>query len=573
MTDSELTRPAPAPQPGPLDDHFYDLVEERFRGVLRDNPTTATSHGIHLWDDQLGDGSREAVLGEIERDRRHLTTIEALDVAALSPGVRFERELELHHLRESLFHAEVVRTWERRSFALDSLGDALFMLMARDFAPFADRLSSIASRLESVPAFLAEHRTRAAVPQVRLWQGLEIEEAKYLRDFLAEIGAAGHGVLGPIEQRRLDRAILVAAGSIEEYVGWLRITLDSGTDDWALGSDKLDDLIRVRALDGLTADEILRIGFDQLAQQQSARRAAARQIDPAALEDAVVDRVKRDHPATFAEALEGYRSAMYRARAHIVERGLATIPDGERIEVIETPRHLRQSLPLAAYFVPPKFDPNPAGIYVVTPSVDDDAGAMREHNWSAISNTSIHEAYPGHHLQLAMARLHPSLARLQLDATEFVEGWGMYSEQMMREEGFDDGPAFQVGLATDAIWRACRIILDIQMQRGQFSVEDGTQFMREMTRFELGVARAEVTRYTYTPTYQLSYLLGKVMLLQLREDERQRLGPAFRLRDFHDSLLRAGSLPISFQRRILAGEGLSRHRVSGHGAGVGPGAA
>jgi uncharacterized protein (DUF885 family) len=566
LTDFELTRPAPAPRPGPLDDRFYDLVEARFRDVLRDNPTTATSHGIHAWDDQLGDGSRDAVLEEIAQDRRHMATIEALDVSALSPEVRLERELELHHLRESLFHAEVVRTWERRSFALDSLGDALFMLMARDFAPFAERLSAIAGRLEGVPAFLAEHRTRAAVPQVRVWQGLEIEEAEFLRDFLAEIGAAGHGVLGGAEQRRLDRAILLAAGAIEEYVGWLRITLDSGTDDWALGADKLDALIRVRDLDGLTADDILRIGFDQLAEQQAARRAAARQIDPAAPEDVVVDRVKRDHAATFAEALQGYRSAMFRARAHIVEHGLATIPDGERIEVIETPKHLRQSLPLAAYFVPPKFDPDPAGIYVVTPSVDDDRGAMREHNWSAISNTSIHEAYPGHHLQLSVARLHPSLSRLQLDATEFVEGWGMYSEQMMREEGFDNGPAFQVGLATDAIWRACRIVLDIQMHRGQFSIEDGTQFMREMTHFEPGVARAEVTRYTYTPTYQLSYLLGKVMLLKLREDERRRLGPAFRLRDFHDSLLRAGSLPISFQRRILAGVGDAE--ASGRGRGV-----
>ena len=98
---------------------------------------------------------------------------------------------------------------------------------------------------------------------------------------------------------------------------------------------------------------------------------------------------------------------MYRARAHVIERRTRDHPDGERIEVIPTPMHLRQSLPLAAYFVPPKFDPDPAGIYVVTPSVDGDPGAMREHNWSAISNTSIHEAYPGHHLQLSMARLHP----------------------------------------------------------------------------------------------------------------------------------------------------------------------
>jgi uncharacterized protein (DUF885 family) len=179
--------------------------------------------------------------------------------------------------------------------------------------------------------------------------------------------------------------------------------------------------------------------------------------------------------------------------------------------------------------------------------------AMREHNYASISNTSIHEAYPGHHLQLAVAAKHPSLTRILVDAPEFVEGWGMYSELMMREQGFDDGPAFRLAMHTDAIWRACRIILDIRMHRGEIALEDAVAFLVEQTSFEEANARAEVHRYTYTPTYQLSYLLGRVLLLQLRADEQRRLGPRFHLKTFHDTLLRNGSLPISFQRRLLAG--------------------
>jgi uncharacterized protein (DUF885 family) len=552
LTEIPLTRPAPAAVPGPLDDRLYDLVEAHFRRVLERDPTGATSFGIHAWDDRLGDGSRDALLQELADDRRHAADVAAIDSAALSPEARFERDLELHHLRESLFHAEEIRTWERRSFALDSLGDALFLLMARDFAPLGQRLISITGRLEGVPALLVQHRTRAVVPQVRAWQQLEIEEAAHLKTFLDDIATAGRSSLAQPERQRLDRAVSTAKQAITDYAGWLRGTLHGGTDEWALGPDLLDALIGVRALDGLTSREILRIGFDQLALQQNARRAAAHRIDPTASELEVVERVKRDHPSTFEEALEGYRSAMLRARSHIVEHGLATVPPDERIEVIPTPLHLRQSLPLAAYFQPPKFDEDPAGIYVVTPSVDDDPAAMREHNWSAISNTSIHEAYPGHHLQLVIAREHPSLSRLQLEATEFVEGWAMYCEQMLREHGFDDGPSFEVGLATDAIWRACRIVLDIQMHRGELSIDQATDFLVEMTRFERSVAHAEVLRYTYTPTYQLSYLLGKVMILELRADEQSRLGPRFDLRAFHDTLLRNGSLPISFHRRLLA---------------------
>ena len=152
------------------------------------------------------------------------------------------------------------------------------------------------------------------------------------------------------------------------------------------------------------------------------------------------------------------------------------------------------------------------------------------------------------------------------DAPEFVEGWGMYCEQMMREEGFDDAPNFRLNMYTDAIWRACRIILDIRMHRGEIDVEDAIRFMVEQTSFEEANARAEVLRYTYTPTYQLSYLLGKVLLLQLRADERRRLGTAFSLRAFHDTLLRDGSLPISFHRRLLAGEGGTPSVLGGSGS-------
>jgi len=128
----------------------------------------------------------------------------------------------------------------------------------------------------------------------------------------------------------------------------------------------------------------------------------------------------------------------------------------------------------------------------------------------------------------------------------------MYSEQMMREQGFDDDANFRLNMYTDAIWRAVRIILDIRMHRGEVGVEEAIRFMVEHTSFEEANARAEVHRYTYTPTYQLSYLLGKVLLLQLRADEQRRLGDRFSLRAFHDALLRNGSLPISFHRRLLA---------------------
>ena len=405
-----------------------------------------------------------------------------------------------------------------------------------------------------MPAFLEQHKTRATAPQVRLWQELEIESGGQMPYLLDEVKAAGQGVLDERSQARLDKAVETASAAVVAYIETIKAKMGSAVESWALGSEAYDRLVSLRAFDGLDASQILEIGEQQLALNKAARVADARRIDPSVDERTVVDRVKANHPKDFDEALAAYKDAMIRARTHIIERGIATMPPGEQISVIPTPEYLRTVVPFAAYFEPPKFDKRPSGIYIVTPSVGDDPNAMREHNYASISNTSVHEAYPGHHLQLSAATRHPSIVRLLTDAPEFVEGWGMYSEQMMREQGFDDGPEFLLAMHTDAIWRACRIILDVRMHRGELSVEQATAMLIEHTAFEHANAQAEVFRYTYTPTYQLSYLLGKVLLLQLRSDEQHRLGSGFSLKRFHDTLMNNGSLPISFHRRLLAAD-------------------
>ncbi len=238
LQDVVLTRPAPAPDAGPLDPTFYDLVEARFRRIVRDNPLIGTYLGIHTEDHRLGDGTRDAVLAELAAEKAHLAAIEALDDAGLSPDVRFERDLEIHNVRRQIFDTEVVRTWERRSTALDVVGDGLFLVFAQDFAPLEERLDAIASRLEAVPEWLSQSRDRAVVPQVRAWQELEIEAAADLPSFFEEIVTAG-AVLPDAERRRLGAAADTARAAIAEYGAWLKESLARGTDDWALGQRAL----------------------------------------------------------------------------------------------------------------------------------------------------------------------------------------------------------------------------------------------------------------------------------------------------------------------------------------------
>jgi uncharacterized protein (DUF885 family) len=536
---------------------FEMLVRDRFERTVDEFPTFATWLGIHDHDTRLGDLSRDGKLRQIAEEREFLDALEALDPAVLSEPFRFERELAINASARALFDDEIHRVWERRASASDEVGDGLFLLFARDFAPLRERLESICGRLEDSPRILREERSRIADSPVRLWNEMELESATSLPSFIDEILAAARGELeadAPL-LARLQAASDAAKAALADYEEWLRTVIERSNDDFALGCERYDQLVALRAFDGLTTDDILQIGLDQLAANHEGRRKAAAEIDPIADTRDVLNRVKGDHPDSFEAALEGYRQAMFRARDFIRDNGLATVPVNESLAVIPTPDYLRNVIPFAAYFQPAKFDPWRRGIYVVTPSVDGDPRAMLEHNWASISNTSIHEAYPGHHHQLTASVEHPSLTRLLVDAPEFVEGWGMYCEQMMREEGFDTSPAHRVIMYTDAIWRACRIILDVRLHRGEISVADAIEFLIDETGFERPQATAEVQRYTYTPTIQLSYLLGKVMLLRLRDDERQRLGDAFSLRNFHDALLYSGSIPVSFHRRLLRGEG------------------
>jgi uncharacterized protein (DUF885 family) len=539
------------------DQQLEALITARFDAIMETWPGHATYLGIHAHDGRLADLSRAAMEADMAAEARFIGNLEAIDPALLSEPQRFERDVALHGARLRHFEADVIRGWQRRASASQEIGDALFLLLARDFAPFAERLESITQRLEAVPTALRQVRDRLGSRPVRLWNELEIRAAGDLPRLIDEIVtvARGHWPAGGAALVRLERAARGARDGLDEYTAWVGSTLDGAGDDFALGREAFDRLIGLRAFDGVDTEAILAIGQEQLAAMHQYRQEAGQAIDPSLGESEVVDRVKADGPTDFDAALAGYRDAMMRARRFIAEHDLATLPADDVVEVMPTPVHMRSLMPLAAYFEPAAFDRPIRGVYIVTPSVDGDPRAMLEHSWSSIVNTSVHEAYPGHHLQFSAALATATPARLLTDAPEFHEGWAMYCEQMMLEEGFEDTPARRVIVATDALWRAARIILDIRLHRGEIGVAEAVDFLVEHTRFERPVAQAEVHRYTQTPGYNLSYLLGKVLLLRLRAAEQARLGATFRLKDFHDALLYSGSLPVSFHRRLLAGEG------------------
>ena len=533
------------------DARFERTVERWFRDRLALEPVFATYLGIHDHDDRLPAGSREHVEELVAYHRDAIAEMERFDASSLSAEHALDRDLAIHQSRLALHELTERRTWQGRSGAAEEIGEALFPLFTRDFAPLPERLASIAARLEAAPQLIAESEARVTQP-VAVWAEIDIESCKALPGFLETIVSAAASEGGdPAMTDRLRAAAASTGRALESHAAWLRDdVLPRASADWAAGPEQFEEIVRLRELEA-TGDEILAVGEQMLADSIAARDAVSAEIDPSVSLAEVADIVKNDHAATFVEALDQYRSTMDAARTFVVEHDLATIPDEDHLNVVETPSFIRHLIPFAAYYEPAKFDRVPTGTYIVTPPSTPEM--MREHNRSGISNTSVHEAYPGHHLQLSAAVTNPSLVRLFSGAPEFAEGWAFYCERMMKEQGFDDSPTGWYVLHTDAIWRACRILLDVRLHRGEIGFDEAVDFLQSRTGFERPAALAEVKRYTSTPTYQLSYLYGRHMIERLRDDVRRASNGAFTLKGFHDTLLYGGTMPVSYARRLFPG--------------------
>ena len=539
--------------PSEADARFDRTIDRWFRDQLALRPETATFLGLHDHDAELSSGGRDAIDEEIAFYRRSIDELSALDPAELTAERALDRDLAIHQARLGLFWQDEYRPWAGSSEGAGHIGEALFPLFTRDFAPLADRLESIAGRLERAPDYLAQTRERVTDP-VRVWTEIDIESTEQMPGFIDTIlSAARSESAGDSLVERLSSAADATKTALEEHATWLRNdVLPRAAADWKAGPERFEELLRLRELEA-DGDEILAVGEELLVSEKAARDAIGAEIAPGASTEEVADIVKNDHAATFAESLDEYRQSMDRARAFVVEHGLATPPQEDHLNVIETPSFIRHLIPFAAYYEPAKFDQTPVGTYIVTPPSTPEM--MREHNRSSISNTSVHEAYPGHHLQLSAAITNPSLVRLFSGAPEFAEGWAFYCERMMKEAGFDDTPKGWYVVHTDAIWRATRIILDIQLHRGLIVFDEAVDRLVAETGFERPAALAEVKRYTSTPSYQLSYLFGRHMIERLKADVAAREGAGFDQRRFHDTLLYGGTMPVSYARRLFEGVG------------------
>jgi uncharacterized protein (DUF885 family) len=509
-----------------------EVVEQFFERLMELRPIEATYHGIHQHDHRLPDGSLAAA-------EEHRELLRRFDVELATREDGLDLDLARYYTALTRFRLDDMRLWARMPEAPDQIGTGIFLLFARDFAPLEERLEAIAGRLEGVPSYLEASREQVIEP-VRLWCEVAATTARQLPDLFSTVVSAAEQE--PL-RGRLERAAAAASQAADDFAHWLEFGVARrAPDDWALGEERFARLLELRELPD-APDAILALGRRYLDEVSEERRELVSACWPGRSVEEVDALIRSQHPADFDAALADYREAIAASREFVAGQRLATLPPGEELRVEPTPAFLRDVIPFAAYEPPARFDRRQLGIYIVTPR-DGDLGG---HNPAAVLNTSVHEGYPGHHLQFACANQHPSISRLlSADcATELVEGWAHYCEQLMYEQGFTTSPEVRFVQLNDLVWRACRVIIDVELCSGRMSFAEAVDMLVERAAMPRAAAEGEVRRYTYTPGYQLSYLYGKHLLLQLRQRRQRVDGSAFDLRDFHDRLLYAGPLPAA----------------------------
>lgn len=533
------------------DETSEKIATEMIEEFLEKNPDLATQVGRHdPYDYQLPDGSTKKFIENLALVKNW--------IEQLKQKVRREELNEEHRLdwdvlerfhETSKFYFEELRMHELNPDAFDIIGGLIFIMLTRDYAPIEKRMDAIAARIEKAPKYLQEFHSRfERTKPVKLWTEIAIESAQGIGGLFQFILQIAKGKVSAKVYERLSKAIENLQPALKMHAEWLEGLLQETTERWALGREKFEKLIKLRDL-GMTSDEILQLGEKYLKELKTERQRLAHQIAPRKTEQEVIKKIESNAPKTFEEALAFTRKAMDEAKLFVQKNNLATVYPEDRVLVEETPGYLTPLIPFAAMMMPAKYDKPQIGVYIVT-RPRDIANLGNHLNYHSIRNTAVHEAYPGHFLQGSISN-RGSIIRLLADGTETTEGWAHYCEEMMAEKGFITDKETKLIQINDVVWRAVRIIVDIKLARGEMKFEEAVEMLTKETGMSREAAIAEVRRYTQTPSYSLSYLLGKHLILQLKKEIEQKMGDKFEEKFFHDTMTANGYLPVSMLRRVF----------------------
>lgn len=541
-----------------MDSTFKTVSERILKSYWDFYPALASSLGLHQYDGRLSNLSDSAIASRVAEATNHLASLKAIPADTLGADERFDLTiLEVNLRREVLDYTEL-RIHEMNPEAMVWHIDPSPYIL-RDYAPLEVRAEALASALSQAPRLLehlAAHLMKGRAARQVLEAAIDSYEGMamyYQQDVLEALDE----IESSATHAHAMRSCRLAAEAVTAFVETLKSLASTASTQFAIGADRFAKLLSTSELVDTPLDTLLEMGRQDLRRNERRLEEVASAIDADAGVRAVAEMASSRHPKADALLIET-ADLLEEIRRFIVEHDLIGLPSDLRCKDVKTPAFMGWSF--AAMDTPGGFETEATeAYYYVNPPREEWADEQKEEwlcsfSYGILRSMSVHEAYPGHFVQYLHTRTLTSSVRRTFWSYAFAEGWAHYVEEMMIEEGFGEGDPFaELGQLQDALTRNCRLICAIEMHSGGMTVERATQFFVDHAGMEETPARAEAVRGTFDPMY-LTYTLGKLMFLRLRDDYKRMKGAGFSLREFHDLALSFGEPSIPLLRAHMLEE-------------------
>ena len=576
-----LAAPAFAQPETAMDEAFENLADEYVHDLTNFSPTSATLIGDHSADHKLDRVDARARARTRELLLEYIDALDGIEIDALSRANQIDAQILSNQLQSDLFALDDLQEWAWNPLYYTGIaGTSIYGLVARDFAPVSERLVNVTSRLKQLPRFFAEARDSLQPQRVpRIHAETAISQTPGLNSIIENMVLPDADKLSAEQRADLDAAIELARDALAEHQNWLeQELLPRAAGDFRVGAELYDRKLAFALNSPLSRRDIV-----QRAEQEYARvrnemydvaktvyiernpyttfpdnpdEAYKQAIIRAALEVAYQELPPAD------KVVEIAREQLQQATDFVVENNIVTMPD-EPVEIIVMPE-FRRGVSVAYLDPPGPLDRDQPAFYAVAPppsawTEQQVQSFLREYNLYSMQDLTIHEGVPGHYLQLAHSNRYPSVLRSVLYSGPFVEGWGVYAEQMMIAEGYlNHDPLMKLinlkwylrGITNAIIDSAIHVDGMTEDAAMQLMIEGGFQEERE--------AAGKWIRAQLTSAQLSTYFVGYQEHVEMRAAVEAAWGDDFALKRYHDAVLSYGSPPVKYVRALLLDEPVPR---------------
>ncbi|OBU63853.1 DUF885 domain-containing protein [Stenotrophomonas maltophilia] len=573
---TNASTPAASQQAGDaaVDAAFTDLSKRALDTWMQLSPVSATQIGDHRYDSELDDLSAAGQQKTVAAYKALLGELDKIEVAKLGRENQVDAAILRNQLQSEIWNAEVLQSgkWDPQLYN-GIAGSAIYGLMAREFAPLPERLKAATARMEKLPAIFAQARENldpARVPKIHA--ETVAKQNKGILSIVDTFITPHIGELPQADQQRLQAAIDGLKKAVDEQQTWLDKTLvPNAKGDFRIGAEKYDQKLKFALSSSLSRQEIgeraraelKRVREDMygiaqtvLKDKPGAPEMPAQPTDEqqqkaieAALELAYADKPARD------KVVDDAKAALEQSTAFVREHDLMTLPDAP-VDIILMPEFQR-GVAVAYCDSPGPLDKNLKTFYAVSPIPDDwnekqVDSFLREYNSRMIHLLSIHEGTPGHYLEGWHSAKFPSTLRAVLRSGLFAEGWAVYTERMMQEQGYlNNDPLFHLVQLKFYLRTISNAILDQGVHVDNWDREKAMHLMTHDAFQQESEAAGKWVRAQLTSAQLPTYFVGAQEHFDTRKAVQEKLGDKFNLKAYHDQVLSYGAPPVRFARQLM----------------------